>query len=222
MKFILLSTALFSLAALQATVCRAGPVEPSALADRKSEADSVDDNEVGPEEDWTLLQRMSKTNSYDQSDADKTRALIKEIEEFTRLVKQANGTADDGLATTTDRPSPLDEDVTEYVTESDPASSVWTGATWRGLLRGDDDESTFRTALSDRQEDDGTVEEIIKKLSDDLRKLINSARGINRGLEEPFTLAGGASESDGVFVIDDTLVGESDKSSKYTVPIYSD
>jgi len=51
---------------------------------------------------------------------------------------------------------------------------------------------------------------------------VNSARGINRGLEEPFTLAGGASESDGVFVIDDTLVGESDKSSKYTVPIYSD
>lgn len=40
--------------------------------------------------------------------------------------------------------------------------------------------------------------------------------------DAPYQMTGSASESDGVFVINDSLIGDVDKSNKYTVPINGD
>lgn len=147
--------------------CRAVPAPPPPFTDEKADRESLDVNEVGPAEDWILLNRLTKTRSYDPSDSEKTRVLLKEIEEFSRLANNF---------TTTDEP----EDTTDQqdTTEADSASSDWFASTWRTLNRnddGDDDDSNaidFRRPFGkqERQDDTG-VEEIIKKISNDLKKL---------------------------------------------------
>lgn len=145
---------LLSVIALAVSVTRvqAGPMPPL-FSDEKAEMDTRDSNEVGPEENWQLFNRMLKTKTLDQSDYDKTRVLLKEIEDFTRLVANVTENVD----TATD------------VTEVDAASSDLFASTWRNLIQNDDGE---RGPESDRQEvDDGNVEDIIRKISTDLKKL---------------------------------------------------
>lgn len=51
---------------------------------------------------------------------------------------------------------------------------------------------------------------------------VNSARGAIEEQNGQFSMLGSATESEGVFVIDDSLVGDVDKSNRYTVPINAD
>lgn len=48
---------------------------------------------------------------------------------------------------------------------------------------------------------------------------VNSARGSSKEFDGPYPMSASASESDGVFVIADPLIGDIDKSNKYTLPI---
>lgn len=153
------------------------------FTDAKAERDSEDSNEVGPAgEDWKLLNRLSKTGEFDP-DMDKARAVMKEIEEFTRLVQSGNGTAAAGPGNETAKSKMPADDVDDAEAEGDASSSDWTAVTWRNLIRNSDDgdyddggqRTTYRTlSKSDRQEvagDDGNFEDIIKKISTDLKKL---------------------------------------------------
>lgn len=191
----------FALAvALTATGGRAWPMPAESLlsfTDDKAERDSVDSNEVGPAaEDWKLLNRLSKTGQYDPADTDKARAVIKEIEEFTRLVQSANGTAavGPGDETAEGRTPTDDADVDDAETENGVSSSDWTAVTWRNLIRNSDDgeyddggqRTTYRTlSKSERQEvadndnnEDGNFEDIVKKISTDLKKLYVKVRQV--------------------------------------------
>lgn len=146
--------------AVMSITCRAVPVSPL-FADSKAEKESQGFNEVGPEEDWKVLTQFSKSKAYDPSDIAQTKALMKEIEGFSRLVTQSNAvTADAADEVTTGLP--------DDVTETDSASSDWFGSTWKTLIQNADGD-VFR-AQSEGQ-DDGNVEEIIKKISNDLKKL---------------------------------------------------
>lgn len=142
-----------ALAAVSVTRVQAGPMPP-VFSDEKAEVDSRDSNEVGPEENWQLFNRMTKTKTFDPSDSDKTRELLKEIEEFSRLVANVTeGNSD----TATD------------VTEVDSASSDLFASTWRNLIQNDDG---GRVPGFERQDvDDSNVEDIIRKISTDLKKL---------------------------------------------------
>lgn len=56
---------------------------------------------------------------------------------------------------------------------------------------------------------------------------VNNARGSKNEFDESFPMTASASESDGVFVIADPLIadpliGDIDKSNKYTLPINAD
>lgn len=51
---------------------------------------------------------------------------------------------------------------------------------------------------------------------------MNNAKGAIAEQDGPFPMSGSATESDGVFVIDDSLIGDVDKSNRYTVPINAD
>jgi len=153
-------------ALLAAHNCWAAPAVPL-FTDEKADHESLDVNEVGPaEEDWKLYSLLTKTKSYDPSDTEKTRELLKEIEEYTRLVTTTD-------AVTTDVPA--DDSTTELpvadatdVIETDSASSDWFGSTWRNMNRNDDNDD--EGSQMGRQ-DDGNVEDIIKKISNDLKKL---------------------------------------------------
>lgn len=167
----MLSVFQLSLALLAVLItCHAVPAPPP-FTDEKADSDSLDVNEVGPAEDWMLLNRLTKTKSYDPSDSEKTRVLLKEIEEFSRLVKPTANNITDEPDDTTDQ---------QDTTETDSASSDWFASTWRTLNRnndGDDDDSSnamnFRRPFGkqEEQQDDSGVEEIIKKISNDLKKL---------------------------------------------------
>lgn len=203
-------------ALLVAHNCRAAPAVPP-FTDEKADHESLDVNEVGPaEEDWKLYSLLTKTKSYDPSDTEKTRELLKEIEEYTRLVTTTD-------AVTTDMPA--DDSTTELpaadatdVIETDPASSDWFGSTWRNMNRNDDNDGDGSQM---GRQDDGNVEDIIKKISNDLKKLVNHAKGSNIEYDG-YPMSASASESDGVFVIADPLIGDVDKSNKYTLPINGD
>jgi len=149
-------------AVLVAHDCRAAPAVPS-FTDEKADHESLDVNEVGPaEEDWKLYSLLTKTKSYDPSDTEKTRELLKEIEEYTRLVTTTDAVTTDVLADeSTELPA---ADATDAI-ETDPASSDWFASTWRNMNRDDDDGPRMG------RQDDGNVEEIIKKISNDLKKL---------------------------------------------------
>lgn len=158
--------------------CRAAPgVAPLAstlFADEKSEKDSLDVNEVGPDENWQLFNRLTKTRTYDYpTDPEKTRVLLKEIEEFSRLVPTPTAAVTDGDAdgTTTGRP---DGDVTE----NDPASSDWIGSAWKNLAQNEDAAASGRFGSSQREDDDSNVEDIIKKISTDLKKLYTKIKEV--------------------------------------------
>lgn len=175
---------------MKATGGRAWPMPAESLlsfTDDKAERDSEDTNEVGPAgEDWRLLNRLSKTGEYDPADMDKARAVMKEIEEFTRLVQSANGTAAGPGNETAEGMAPADD--------AGASSSDWTAVTWRNLIRNGDDgvdydddgqSTTYRTLFkSDRQEvaadgdDDGNFEDIVKKISTDLKKLYVKVRQV--------------------------------------------
>lgn len=51
---------------------------------------------------------------------------------------------------------------------------------------------------------------------------VNNARGSMNEFDESSPMTADASESDGVFVIADPLIGDIDKSNKYTLPINAD
>lgn len=228
---ITMSLTIFVVSALLAAHnCRAAPAVPP-FTDEKADHESLDVNEVGPaEEDWKLYSLLTKTKSYDPSDTEKTRELLKEIEEYTRLVTTTD-------AVTTDMPA--DDSTTELpaadatdVIETDPASSDWFGSTWRNMNRNDDNDGDGSQM---GRQDDGNVEDIIKKISNDLKKLyvkikqvitvvknwVNHAKGSNIEYDG-YPMSASASESDGVFVIADPLIGDVDKSNKYTLPINGD
>lgn len=179
-------------AALTATGGRAWPMPAESLlsfADEKAERDSEDSNEVGPAgEDWKLLNRLSKTGEFDPAEVDKARAVMKEIEEFTRLVQSGNGTAAAGPGNETAEGRTPADDVDDAEAEGDASSSDWTAVTWRNLIRNGDDgdyddggqRTTYRTlskserqeaAAADDDDNDGNFEDIVKKISTDLKKL---------------------------------------------------
>ncbi|XP_025410513.1 uncharacterized protein LOC112683619 isoform X2 [Sipha flava] len=225
MKIIMLSLVLLAVF----ITSQAAPAPPP-FTDEKADRDSVDVNEVGPEENWMLFNRLTKTKSFDPSDSEKTRELLKEIDEFSRLVKPAANNVTDEPDDTTDQ---------QDTTESDSASSDWFASTWRTLNRNNDGDDEDRNSLNFRQpfgkqeQDDSGVEDIIKKLANDLKKLyvkikqaisvmknwVNIARGSSKEYDGPYPMSASASESDGVFVIADPLIGDIDKSNKYTLPI---
>lgn len=140
--------------------CRAGPVSPL-FADEKAEKDSLDVNEVGPEEDWNLLNRLTKTKAYDNSDYEKTKELIKEIKEFSRLVTTVNPTEDPD--NTTDQSDGMTE--TNFAPSSDS-------------VQNDDGNASNLRPQFERQDDGGNVEDIIKKLSTDLKKLYTKIKQV--------------------------------------------
>lgn len=155
MYFVFQSLSLFLLAVF--ITCQAAPAPPL-FVDEKADIDSKNFNEVGPEENWQLFSRLMKTNAFDPSDTEKTKALIKEIEEFSQIATQAN---------VTDEP-----DSTTYqteVTETHSASSDWFGSTWKNSKRNDDEDPFNSRPQFDRQ-DEG-VEDVIRKLSNELKKL---------------------------------------------------
>lgn len=139
--------------------CQAVPVPP--FTDLKAEKESQDFNEVGPEENWKVFNQLTKIQSNDPSDTDQTMKLMKEIEGFSRLVTQTNAATVDPVDNTT-------TDLPEDVTETDSASSDWFGSTWKTLVQNTDGD--VFGPRSERQ-DDGNVEDIIKKISQDLKKL---------------------------------------------------
>lgn len=154
--------------------CRAAPgVAATLYADEKSERDSLDVNEVGPDENWRLFDRLAKTKTYaDPSDPEKTRVLLKEIEQFSRLVPttvRAAAADDDDTdgATTADRP--------DDATETDSASSDWSGSAWKHSARNDGAASPSDRVQDD---DDSNVEDIVKKISTDLKKLYNKIKEV--------------------------------------------
>lgn len=153
-------------AVLVAHNCQAAPVQ-SPFTDEKADRESLVVNEVGPpEEDWKLYTQLSKTMSQNPSDADKTRELMKEIEEYSRLVTPADALTTDVPADgTTDMPDSADS---ADVTETDPASSDWFASTWRNMNRNDDDGGD---GPQTGRQDDGNVEDIIRKITNDLKKL---------------------------------------------------
>ncbi|XP_026811867.1 uncharacterized protein LOC113552984 isoform X1 [Rhopalosiphum maidis] len=228
MKISMCLTIFAASAVLVAHDCRAAPAVPS-FTDEKADHESLDVNEVGPaEEDWKLYSLLTKTKSYDPSDTEKTRELLKEIEEYTRLVTTTDAVTTDVPADeSTELPA---ADATDAI-ETDPASSDWFASTWRNMNRDDDDDDGPRMG----RQDDGNVEEIIKKISNDLKKLyvkikqvitvvknwVNHARGSTVEFDG-YPMSASASESDGVFVIADPLIGDIDKSNKYILPINED
>jgi len=146
--------------------CQAAPASPL-FSDEKADRESVDVNEVGPAgEDWKLYNRLTKTMSHDPSDTDKTRELLKEIEAYSRLVTSTDALITDVPADgTTIMPDLADS---TDVTETDPASSDWFASTWRNMNRNDDDGGDGPQM---GRQDDGNVEDIIRKISTDLKKL---------------------------------------------------
>lgn len=148
-----------AMAMMVITTCQAGPVSPL-FTDEKAEKDSLNFNEVGPEEDWNLLNRLTKTKAYDNSDYAKTKELIKEIKEFSRLVTTVNPTEDPDNST----------DQSDFVTETNFASTD-------SILNDDGDASNLR-AQFERQDDGSNVEDIIKKLSTDLKKLYTKIKQV--------------------------------------------
>lgn len=146
--------------------CQAAPASPL-FSDEKADRESLDVNEVGPAaEDWKLYTRLTKTMSHDPSNADKTRELLKEIEAYSRLVTPTDALTTDVPADgTTIMPDLADS---TDVTETDPASSDWFASTWRNMNRNDDDGSDGPQM---GRQDDGNVEDIIRKISTDLKKL---------------------------------------------------
>lgn len=156
-------------AVLVAHNCLAAPA-PLPFTENKADHDSLDINEVGPAaEDWKLYSQLTKLKLYNPSDAENTQKLIKEIEEYSRLVTPAadnvvTDVPDDGA---TDLPA---ADATD-VTETDSASSDWFATTWRNMNRDDDDDDDGGDGPRMSRQEDGNVEDIIKKISNDLKKL---------------------------------------------------
>lgn len=226
MKIVLLSWMFAS--AMLAGVCRAAPEGSPLFTDEKSERDSVNGNEVAPpDENWKLFSRLTKSmSSLDRSDAEKTRALRKEIEEFSRLVVTLPAAVtdddDDTAATATATSRPTDDDVN--ATGSASSDFVRFAPDWKN------------DAVAEDQNDGNNVEDIIRKMTADLKKLygkikevisvvknwIKSTRGQMKEYDGPLPMSTSASESDGVFVIAEPLIGDVDKSNKYTVPIFAD
>ncbi|XP_060865907.1 uncharacterized protein LOC132941766 isoform X2 [Metopolophium dirhodum] len=218
MKIAMCLTIFVASAVLVAHDCQAAPAPPP-FTDEKADRESLDVNEVGPtEEDWKLYTRLTKTMSHDPSDADKTRELLKEIEEYSRLVTPADAltTTDVPADGTTDLPDSADS---ADVTETDQASSDWFASTWRNMNRNDDGGDDDGPRMG--RQDDGNVEDIIRKISNDLKKLVNHAKGSTSEFDG-YPMSASASESDGVFVIPDPLIGDIDKSNKYILPINDD
>ncbi|XP_050429733.1 uncharacterized protein LOC126838956 isoform X2 [Adelges cooleyi] len=220
-----------------AVTCSLGA--PASLStDSGSETQSKDSNEVGPlQENWQLFERLAKNKSYGgpSVDPEKTRQLIKEIEEFSRLVQ----------TTTTVTPVPADNGtaVEDDDDDSFASASDWFDKLWKEITDGmdfdglDDDDKgkpdndapppdVPPTTEADAEtigyvrpqsqgqetEDGGTVEEIIRKLNNDLKRVSN-----NRA-DDLTELSGSGSEQE-VFVITNPLIGDNDKSNKYTLPI---
>lgn len=156
-----------AMAAWSIAVCVAGPAiqRTQPFADEAGERESQDFNEVGPAEDWKLLQRLTKTNAFDPEDTEKTRTLMKEIEEFQRIAMAVNDTATDRNE---DETTTAMGDDGGAVTETEPASSDW-ASTWRSAARGGDGDD--RDAFERQESEDGNFEEIIRKISNDLKKL---------------------------------------------------
>ncbi|KAL4143388.1 hypothetical protein QTP88_005725 [Uroleucon formosanum] len=211
MKIAMCLTIFVASAVLVAHDCQTAPAQ-SPFTDEKADRESLDFNEVGPAgEDWKLYTRLTKTMTHDPSDTDKTRELLKEIEEYSRLVKPTDALTTDVPADgTTDLPDSAD------VTETDPASSDWFASTWRNMNRNDDDDGGDGPQTG--RQDEGNVEDIIRKITNDLKKLVNHAKGSTSEFDG-YPMSASASESDGVFVIPDPLIGDIDKSNKYILPI---
>lgn len=171
-------------------VCRATPVQ-SPFAD-----ESQDTNEIGPEEDWKLYNQLAKIRLSDENDTatdeEKTNRLMKEIEEFTRLISTVAAATPDE-STSLDESASLDESTTpdyraetESETERDYASSDWFTSTWRAQLnRNEDGTTSWQRAAAqengaddDGDEDAGDVEEIIKKIRKDLKRLYNKIKDV--------------------------------------------
>lgn len=131
--------------------CRAAPAPPL-FVDEKADIDSKDLNEVGPEENWQLFSRLMKTNAFDPSDSEKTKALLKEIEEFSQIATQESVT--DEPDSTTEQPDNA---------ETHSASTDWFESKWKNSKRSEGEDGFGK-------QDEG-VEEIIKKLSNELKKL---------------------------------------------------
>ncbi|KAL5241704.1 hypothetical protein ACI65C_009114 [Semiaphis heraclei] len=230
MKIAMFLTIFAASAVLVVLDCQAAPASPL-FSDEKADRESLDVNEVGPAaEDWKLYTRLTKTMSHDPSNADKTRELLKEIEAYSRLVTPTDALTTDVPADgTTIMPDLADS---TDVTETDPASSDWFASTWRNMNRNDDDGSDGPQM---GRQDDGNVEDIIRKISTDLKKLyvkikqvitvvknwVNHAKGSTSEFDG-YPMSASASESDGVFVIADPLIGDIDKSNKYILPINDD
>lgn len=153
--FVFQSLSLFLSAVL--ITCRAAPAPPL-FVDEKADIDSKNFNEVGPEENWQLFSRLMKTNAFDPTDSEKTKALLKEIEEFSQIATQANVT--DEPDSSTEQPD---------VTETHSASSDWFESKWKNSKR-DEDEDAINSRPPFGRQDEG-VEDIIKKLSNELKKL---------------------------------------------------
>ncbi|XP_015363718.1 PREDICTED: uncharacterized protein LOC107161719 isoform X2 [Diuraphis noxia] len=217
MKIAMFLTIFVASVALVVHDCQAAPASPL-FSDEKADRESLDFNEVGPPaEDWKLYTRLTKTMSHDPSDADKTRDLLKEIEAYSQLVTSTDALTTDVPADGTTTMAEL-ADSTD-VTETDSASSDWFASTWRNMNRNDDDDGGDGPQMG--RQDDGNVEDIIRKISNDLKKLVNHAKGSTSEFDG-YPMSASASESDGVFVIADPLIGDIDKSNKYILPINDD
>lgn len=180
--FQLLSALVMSAAVM--IVCRATPVQPP-FAD-----ESQDTNEIGPEEDWKLYNQIAKIRLSDDDEAaadeEKTKRLMKEIKEFTQLVSTVAAATPDESTTLDESTTPDDRAETETETERDSASSDWFTSTWRAQLnRNDDGQMSWqRAAAQENGADDGgdedvsDVEEIIKKIRKDLKRLYNKIKEV--------------------------------------------
>lgn len=165
--------------------CRAAPPSPLS-ADRDAERDSRDSNEVGPDENWLLYERFAKARpTGEAADAEQTRVLLKEIQQLSRLATSSPSTnvTDKGTGPHSDVTEPSDvttepSDATDPIDRTDLTDN-WFGSTWRPIWgTGDDADASDFVPRSERQDDGGNVEDIIRKISNDLKKLYTKIKQV--------------------------------------------
>jgi len=168
------------------------------FADLKSERDSLNANEVGPNENWTLFNRLTKSlqppSNSDRTDSESARAaaVLKEIEEFSRFVTVSpsaaatDSTTVAGENTATGRPGDDAEQrfATDYPAASD---SVRFGSIWRDR---DDVVDAMRSSTTADQaaDDDSSVEDMIRKVSTDLKKLYGKIKEVIAAVKNWYAL----------------------------------
>ncbi|XP_050521099.1 uncharacterized protein LOC126894261 [Daktulosphaira vitifoliae] len=224
--------------------CILGAPANDKSVEQDNESNSKILNEVGPsQEDWKLYEQLSKAKAFDPSnDSGNIKKLFKEIEEFSQLAQTTSLPNDNNDSTRGN----FDDKIVQKDSES--ASSDWFNSLWKEITArssNDDDDSdrtqpnttTTETPIDvlssqvDQQqnEDNGPVEDIVKNLSDDLKKFYNKIKQIIKVVKNwveqrkdgdyVSEMTGSATEQDGVFVIADPIIGDNDKSNKYVLPI---